>query len=323
VWAWGSNGYGQLGDGTKTNANKPVQVWDLAGVKAIASSYHGLAALDDGTVWAWGFNDYGQLGDATTNWSTVRRKVVDLTGVKAVAAGFKHSLALLEDGTVWAWGLNDAGQLGDGSTEPSSTRHKVLDWKGVKAVAAGSRFNLALLEDGAVYSWGQGNWHQLGQVTDKGIDDVANKSTPAQVVNLTGVTAIAAGLGHGLALLEDGTVCAWGSNEWGQGGHGKAGGYSSTPLKVRDVKNPDTTELTGVKAIAAGSYHSLALLEDGTVCAWGWNEQGQLGDGSTTLKRLTPVKVKSPTDPNKDLTGVKAIAAGFRHSLACCDQPVA
>ena len=64
--------------------------------------------------------------------------------------------------------------------------------------------------------------------------------------------------------------------------------------------------------IGAGLGHALALLKDGTVCAWGWNDQGQLGDGGSA-RRNTPVKVK-------DLTGVRAIAAGRLHSLACCDS---
>jgi alpha-tubulin suppressor-like RCC1 family protein len=144
-------------------------------------------------------------------------------------------------------------------------------------------------------------------------------------VNLTGVKVISAGLGHALALLEDGTVYAWGSNEYGQGGHGNLLVDYNTPLKVlevQDAKNPSTKSLSGVTAIAAGAYHSLAVLKDGSVCAWGANDAGQLGDGTNT-NQPTPVKVKDSKDATKNLAGIKAIAAGLKHSIACGDRPVA
>lgn len=99
VWAWGNNYYGQLGDGTTTSNNSPVQVTGLTGVKAVAAGMlHSVALNEDGTVWAWGENYYGQLGDGTTVNETSPVQVAGLTGVKAVATGDYHTLALKEDG---------------------------------------------------------------------------------------------------------------------------------------------------------------------------------------------------------------------------------
>lgn len=334
LYSWGYNRFGELGTAeidpvTKTpitGSNIPVTVaGGLSGIKAIAAdggneSGQSLVALEDGSAWAWGCNTHGQHGNGTTTASLTPVQVRDLAGVKAIACSY-HYLAALEDGSVWGWGANDASQLGNASSTIINglTRGKVVDLSGVKAVAAGFQFSLALLEDGRVWSWGTNNCAQLGDGT------IITSAIRRKVLDLSGVKAIAAGYWFGLALLEDGTVCAWGSNENGQGGDGEGGPgvFYSTPVKVKDPTDPTKKkDLTGVTAISAGHYHSLALIENGTVCAWGLNDVGQVGDGSI-VQRLTPVMVKDPTDPTKDLSGVKAIAAGFKHSLACCDQPVA
>jgi hypothetical protein len=130
--------------------------------------------------------------------------------------------------------------------------------------------------------------------------------------HLGGVKAIAAGETHGLALLANGTVWAWGGNSRGQLGDGSTAD-KDLPVQVLGLGGPGV--LTGVKAIAAGGEHSLALLSDGTVLAWGANPEGQLGDDTIT-DRLAPVHVKDPGAANALLANVKALAGGQRHSLA-------
>ena len=104
VWAWGTNSVGELGDGTTTSCDTPVQVSGLSGVVAVAGgSYHNLALKSDGTVWAWGWNVAGELGDGTTAQRDTPVQVSSLSGVLAVAAGNTLSLAVRSDGTVWAW----------------------------------------------------------------------------------------------------------------------------------------------------------------------------------------------------------------------------
>ena len=125
VYTWGGNGYGQLGDGTTTERNTPVQVSGLTGIVAISAGYsHCVALKGDGTVYTWGSNS-GGMGDGTTTNRYAPVQVSGLTGVVAVAAGSSHCVALKGDGTVYTWGRNVEGQLGDGTITQRNTPIKV------------------------------------------------------------------------------------------------------------------------------------------------------------------------------------------------------
>jgi hypothetical protein len=289
-------------------------------VMAIASGfYHSLALKSDGTVWAWGNNFDGELGNGTTTTTGCECietpvQVIFAPGVTitAIAGGGFHSLALDSNGVVWAWGYGGDGQLGNGTmgvggvTSDDSSVPVPSAMTNATAIAGGYFHSVALKSDGTVWTWGYNSSGELGNGT------TVNSSIPVQVSGLTGVTAIAAGRGelgdHSLALKSDGTVWAWGNNDWGQLGDGLDFGHnSSVPVQV--------SGLTGVTAIAAGGHHSMALKSDATAWAWGENEFGQLGDGSAT-ERDTPVQVSS-------LTGVIAIAGADNHSLALASPPPA
>jgi hypothetical protein len=227
VWAWGYNNYGQLGNGTYSNSNVPVQVSGLTGVTAIAWGWwHSLALKNDGTVWAWGYNKQGQLGDGTKTDSNVPVQVSGLTGVTAIAGSWKHSLALKNDGTVWAWGYNGDGQLGNGTNTNSNVPVQVSGLAGITAIAGGYQHSLALKNDGTVWAWGYNGDGQLGNGTN------TNSNVPVPVSGLTGITAIAGGGYHSLALKSDGAVWAWGENYSGQLGNGAWGDNSNFPVQV-------------------------------------------------------------------------------------------
>jgi alpha-tubulin suppressor-like RCC1 family protein len=227
-----------------------------------------------------------------------------------------------------AWGKNQSGQLGDGTTEGpekcetracSTSPVAVIGLTGVIALAAGEEHALGLREDGAVVAWGNNVFGQLGNGTTEGSD------LPIAVSGLKGVKAIAAGGSDSLALLQDGRVMAWGANSEGQLGDGTTESRS-TPVAVCAVaaKGPcseESHQLKEVVAIAAGSVHSVALLSNGTVVAWGRNSAGQLGDG-TSEGRHVPVPVcalggKGPCpEESQQLKEVIAISAGGEHNLA-------
>jgi alpha-tubulin suppressor-like RCC1 family protein len=214
--------------------------------------------------------------------------------VPAQAAGLARAAAT--GASARAWGDNSAGELGDGTLTGSEVPVATAGLSGARAIAAGGRHDLALLSDGTVLAWGDDTFGQLGNGVASANGD---SEAAAPVSGLSGVTAVAAGEEHSLALLSDGRVLAWGDNAEGQLGDGSTTS-SAVPVPVKG--------LTGVKAIAAGSLFSLALLADGTVLAWGSNADGQLGDDSLTDSDV-PVPVQG-------LKGVTAISAGGRFALA-------
>jgi alpha-tubulin suppressor-like RCC1 family protein len=300
AWAWGSNFYGQLGDGTTTYRATPVWVSSLNSVAEVsAGGSHSLAIASGFYPWAWGGNSRGQLGDGTTENRTTPVPVSPLANgyFQMVSGGEQHSLAVKNDMTVWAWGCNRYGQLGDGTLTDSAIPLQVSGLDQVVAVAGGADHSLALKRDGTVWAWGLNSAGQLGIGTPD-----TNKVTPVQIPGLSGVTAIDAGYDHSLALKSDGTVWAWGYNAYGQLGDGTTTNRKS-PVQV--------SSLSGVRAVSAGDYHNLALKGDETAWAWGSNVGGELGDGTTT-QRNTPVRVSIS---NK----VVAISAGGG-SLAICSE---
>ena len=263
-----------------------------------------VAATPSGVAYAWGNNDGGQLGNGTMN--TTNNPTPEPAAlpsgvtVTAVAAGKVHSLAIGSDGKVYSWGYNGFGQLGDGTTFDSSTPLAITLASGVTAtaIAAGSYHSLAIGSNGTVYTWGSNSSGQLGNGTTNESD------SPAAITLASGVTAtaIAGGGAYSLAIGSNGKVYAWGFNSDGQLGNGTTTS-SSTPVAI--------TLASGVtpRTIAAGTSHSLAIGSNGTVYAWGFNNNGQLGNGTTTMS-LTPVAITLASGVT-----ATAVAAGYAHSL--------
>ena len=264
-----------------------------------------MARMANGEVYAWGCNDAGELGDGST---TARLNPVQvtldhglLTGIKQIAAGSQHSLAVAADGTAFIWGYGGEGsELNpfDGTVGPVTASYLthatpvgLLD-PTVEEVAAGMQFSLARMRDGSVFSWGRSDAGQLSNGSPTGVD----VNWPGQVTTnndsngplLTPVTAIAAGNMHSLAVVGGlpGSLDAWGNNGFGELGDGSLVSRTS-PVAVLNLP-------AGVLRISAGcggmgaitGHHSLALLSDGSVWAWGLNSSGQLGNNSRVNSSL-------------------------------------
>ncbi|MCC7541694.1 MAG: hypothetical protein IT379_36080 [Deltaproteobacteria bacterium] len=304
VRCWGDGAFGQLGLGTTDAHATPMAVAGLAGVSIVASGgYHSCALAADGAIRCWGMAQFGQLGAAGTatclggQFSCAPSPVtVSLPGVVQIALGNAHSCARTSGGQLHCWGVSQYGQVGawepgDSCDDPGRTAlpcaraPRLVDAvSGVTDVALGDGHTCAVLGGGTVSCWGNGRLGQLGDGA------VTSHPEPADV-GLSGVTQLAAGSSHTCALLGDGTVRCWGAGYLGQLGF-MPSMRCSVPMGdfLCEPRPAAVPGIAGVTRIAAGGAHTCSLHDDGSVRCWGFNESGQIGDG-TTDGRGAPVVV--------------------------------
>ena len=300
---WGGNGIGQLGDGTNINRRTAVDVNGLGGGTSWISAghSHSCGALGSGGARCWGWNQYGQLGDGSITHRNAPVAVIDLSGsLTQIAAGWYHSCAIPAAGGVKCWGYNLQGQLGNGTNDNTTSPVEVtaLITIGMRSVAVGQTHTCVVTGIGGVYCWGGNTRGQLGD------GSTTNRNAPVSVIGLgSGVLAVTAGGHHTCALTLGGGVKCWGWNSAGQVGD-NTGVDRSTPVDVAGLTS-------GVLAISAspGGDHTCALTNTFGLKCWGFNNEGQLGDGTLT-PRLAPVDVVGLT------SGVGGVGAGQRHSCA-------
>ena len=321
VKCWGWNYYGQLGKGTKGNtadigddANEMgdnLTSIDLGTDRTATAidtgNHHTCALLDNASVKCWGRNFYGQLGKGNNDalGNDANEMGDNLTSINlgtdrtatAISLGTSYTCALLDNASVKCWGSGAKGKLGQGNTEnignqPSEQGDNLPSTdlgtgRTATAISAGYRHTCALLDNASVKCWGYNNHGQLGQGNT---DDIGDNSSEMGD-NLPSIdlgtdrtaTAISAGLEHTCALLDNASVKCWGRGKWGPIGHGNNASWGDGPNEMGD--NLPSTDLgTGrtATAISAGKYHTCAILDDASVKCWGFNNQGQLGQGNKT-----------------------------------------
>ena len=281
---------------------------------------------------AWGINSFGQLGDDSF---APRSKQVAVKGAGGVGSfgdvtsldgGQNHTVAL-KNGTAYAWGHNGSGQLDTGPTSGTGADidlpvkvHGAGDvgfLTDVVTIKAGSSHSLAVKGDGTVWTWGYDGFGQLG---DNASHAGSQSRLPVQVEGvggsgfLTGVSSVAGGDLHSLALKSDGSVYAWGLNNFGQIGDDSTVFHRNAPVKVKSEGGADS--LTDAADVAAGAHHSVAVASThDTVWSWGHNEFGTLGTGSFGGNFDTPVE-------SIQLIGATRVATGDFHSLAVAEADI-
>jgi len=303
LWCWGGNGYGQLGDGTRTNRSTPVRVGARVGIKdtwktVSTSGGHTCAIHGDGSLWCWGDNMYGQLGDGTGITRISPVKVADKSW-KEVSAGEHRTCAVRKDGTLWCWSLDKTKrpvQIGSATT-----------WRSVSYSFART---YAIQENGMLWGWGTGGYLGDGTTTDR--------SSPVKIGIGQTWRLVHAAPYHTFAIKTDGTLWGWGASSHGQLMRIKRD-LSLSPFQIYHTST--WRSLSGVwhhscgtradrtlwcwgfyvglylgspgdvaptrmgtrsdwEMVSTGDYHTCALKTDGSVWCWGNNTFGQLGDGT-------------------------------------------
>lgn len=304
LWAWGSNGSGQLGDGMKVGRNTPTQIGaDHDWAFAAAGIDHSVALKANGTLWAWGSNSDGKLGIETYPDSTrdMPTKIGPDTDWSKAAAGSGHTVAIKTNGTLWCWGRSRyfgpvstptqygpdfdwafvAAGFGDAVAIKANGSLWVLgkgrvgidaDWS---FAASGYGHTVAIKNDGTLWAWGSNDSGQLGDGT------YAGKSIPTRIGTDNDWAWAAAGYSHTVAMKTDGSLWAWGMKTWRVEEDGAVIDYGNTPTRIGADNQ--------WRRAAAGGSHTAALKQDGTAWTFGLNNHGQLGNG-TTAEKDSPVK---------------------------------
>jgi alpha-tubulin suppressor-like RCC1 family protein len=286
LWLWGYHLSGSLGDGTTSvHKSSPIQTasggtnWQSIGVGMGSSA----AIKTDGTLWTWGRNDYGELGDGTTAYKSTPVKIGSDTNWKMVGMGQLVAAGIKTDGTLWTWGRGDyGGMLGDNTLvdkpSPVQTIAGGTNWK---SLSVGNYGIAAIKTDGTLWTWGKNPNGFLGDGT------TADRSSPVQVAGTTW-KIVSCGARHMSAIKTDGTLWVWGEN----GNYGYPGILGDGTSTGRSSPVQTIAAGTNWKSVSASWFGVAAIKTDGTLWSWGYNGEGQMGDGTTTL-RSSPVQTIS------------------------------
>lgn len=318
AYCWGSDGTGQLGNGTgiTSTLSAPSAVTMPTGkffTRIDGGTGHTCALASDGAAWCWGDDASGQIGNSTTTGTQAAPVAVSMPSAKrftAVSTGAEHTCALSTEGLAYCWGSDTNGRLGNGAT---LTANQVIPSvvampatsAGWTSVSAGGAHTCAVASDGTGWCWGSDADDQIGNGTVS-----VTQFSPATVSMPSArlFTQITAGSNFSCALSSYGTAYCWGRGNSGQLGNG---GYypQKSPYAVRMPSGKTFTQ------ISAGTLNACALTADGLAYCWGPDTSGQIGNGSTTGIMYAPSPVTMPTGKR-----FVRITVGGAHACAIADD---
>lgn len=289
LWMWGTNDYGQIGNGTKDKVTSPVKVLD--DVIFVSVGWNNSAAIkSDHSLWVWGFNKDGELGslevgndqsDKGFNIQTTPIKVME--NVLSVSVGECNMAVITTDHSLWLWGKNDYGQIGNGLNSRFEPATKIMD--DVKCVEFGDGNVIAVKSDDSLWTWGNNFSGSLGNETNGSLD--VYQTTPIKVLDGVRLTKNAGfwGFQNTLAITKDNSLYVWGANQYGQVGTGTDGNGKDAwdrPAQTIPAKILDNVSKVSASRVYNNNYVVMsAITNDNSLYAWGLNDFGMVGNGST------------------------------------------
>ena len=308
VYTWGSNGSGQLGNGTTNDSNIPICISDIENSPLKGKNivdvyvYDGSIAKDsDGKLYSWGSNDSGQLGNGTTANSSMPICISDVEGsplngkniIDVLCIDYSKIIVKDSNGKLYSWGRNNYGELGNGTTKDSSMPVCISDVEGsplnkrniVDVYVIYSDTIIAKDSSGKLYSWGDNNIGELGNGTTANssmpicISDI--KNSPLKGKNIVDVHNYGSTI---IAKDSNGKLYTWGNNEYGELGNGTTTD-SSMPICISDIENSPLKGKNIIDVVYVPSNFGYTIIvndSNGKLYTWGYNDYGQLGNGTTT-----------------------------------------
>lgn len=285
AYCWGSDGRGALGDSNAGNSTVPVAVEGGHSFTRVATSgSHSCGITTGGDAYCWGDNLRGKLGDGTTNDSQTPVQVsgsytwTDITTGGPGGGQNAHTCGVTDTGDAYCWGFGSAGQRGDGTTNRDQTVPALVQGGlAFTQVSAGESHTCGVTQSKEIYCWGRNYESQLGNGTTD-----AGDTSPVKVASTASFVQVNAGQVHTCALTDGSAAYCWGTNLAGGLGDGTTTNRTS-PVAV------SSGELSWV-LISAGEDHTCAMSQDMGAYCWGYNGQGQLGDGTQTDSSI-PVRI--------------------------------
>jgi len=271
IACWGDGDWRRLGNNSPTSVSSPTVISGISNVMSMGmGDSHSCAVKQDGTVWCAG--GYGGSNIISPSGSGTYAKIPGASNAVAVTVGTNHACYLKLDRSVWCWGSNGDGQLGDGTTTARFVPVKVKGLSDVVAVSSGGYYTCAVRSGGTVACWGSNTSYQLGRVPSPGF----SSSTPVVVSDLKSVTSLAT-TGTTACAISGSAVKCWG------GGANYILGDAQTNFAPAPV-----TSAVGLKKptqLAMGFGTTCEIADGGRVWCWGYNLQGEAGNGLTTPVR--------------------------------------
>ena len=285
LYCWGWNASGQIGDGTTgTDRRSPTKIGSSGAWAGVSSGgIHTCAITTGKSLYCWGHNQTGQVGDGTTTVRPSPRKIGASGAWAGVTAGFLHTCAVSTGKSLYCWGYNLEGQVGDGTTinRPSP---KKIGASGAWALADGGFLHTCAVSAGkSLYCWGDNDYGQIGDGTTG-----ADRLSPTKIGTSGAWARVDAGgnstASHTCATSTGSSLYCWGDNDYGQIGDG--------PLGTSPRPSPKKVGASGVWAsVSGGGLHGCAVTTGKSLYCWGYNGQGQTGDGTEDTPRRSPLKV--------------------------------